>query len=910
MRPHTVACEFETAAGKHVASTIHILLPLTMALTPGTKVGTYQVLTLLGIGGMGEVYRATDSRLGRDVAIKILPAALAQDADRLARFEREAKTLAALNHPNIAHIHGLEESASVRALVMELVEGEDLSALIARGPIPLADALPIARQIAAALEAAHEQGIVHRDLKPANVKVRADGTVKVLDFGLAKATDPRGASGSIDPAMSPTLTAHMTQLGVILGTAAYMAPEQARGKAVDKRADIWAFGAVVFEMLTGARAFPGDDVTDTLAAVVRAEPNWALLPAGVPPTLVTYLRRALEKDPKQRVPDASTMRLALDGAFDVPPAGTPAPVAAHRGPRPAIVWVLAGLAALSFVVAVVALWTRPAAIRPPEVRLAIALPPGAELTSYPAITRDGRTVAYVAQQGAADPQLYLRDLDAFDSRIVAGSSGAREPFFSPDGKWVAFFANGQLQKAEVAGGAPIRMAEASYPFGGTWTTDDAIVYAASLSSGLLQIPASGGAPRQISRPDGAANGYAHVFPQALPGGRALLFSMWGRDRGTVILSRESGKWDMLLPVTTFASALYDPSAGAPGRLLIVDDAAGVRAAPFDPDHPARTSAGGSVLDNVYYQMETEAGAWLAVSENGTAVFAAGNPAKTSLVWVSRDGAISPLGRKQDVYREVNLSPDGTKAAVRQGLNLWAVDLASGTSSPLTLGNDSNILPVWSRDGRRVVFASNRGGDWDIYSQPADGSRPAEVLLKRPSEQFPYGFAPDGTLLYTEISPTTGRDLWTLSPEGKPSPFRVTRFNEFAAQFSPEPGGPHWIAYASDESGQPEIYVESYPGGARRIPVSSGGGARPIWSPDGRELYFLTRDALVVVTLQPNGTFGAPRKVIDTADFQRDDRFQSYSVAPDGKRILMIHRDEGSAPRQLNVIVNWSSAAAR
>ena len=372
-----------------------------------------------------------------------------------------------------------------------------------------------------------------------------------------------------------------------------------------------------------------------------------------------------------------------------------------------------------------------------------------------------------------------------------------------------------------------------------------------------------------------------------------------------MLSLDTGKWQPVLPATTFAAAMFDPSSGPSGRLLIVDEGAGVRSAPFDLQRPALTSADATVLDNVYYDMETEAQGWLAVSAGGTAVYASGNPAKTSLMWVSREGKIEPLGRKPDVYREVRISPDGTKAVVRVALNLWIYDLQRGTGSPLTSGTDSNILPVWSPDGRRIVFASNRGGDWDIYSQPADGSRNADVLLKRPSDQFPYSYGPDGTLLFTEIGPKSGRDLWTLSPDGKPSSVRVTAFNEYAAQFSPDGRS---IAYTSDESGRPEIYVQSYPGGGERVPVSSGGAARPIWSPNGKDLFFVTGDAFVSVAVQPNGTFGAPRKVTDRFNFLINDRFQSYSMSPDGKRLLMIQRDPGSAPRQLNVILNWSDGA--
>ena len=857
---------------------------------------------------MGEVYRATDTKLGRDVAIKILPEAFALDADRLARFQREAKTLASLNHPNIAAIYGIEEFAGMRTLVMELVEGEDLSALIARGPIALADALPIAKQIAEALEAAHEQGIVHRDLKPANIKVRADGTVKVLDFGLAKPMDPAGGSsaGAMD---SPTLTSPaMTRAGMILGTAAYMAPEQARGRTVDKRVDVWAFGAVLFEMLTGARAFPGDDLTDTLAAVVRAEPDWTLLPPGLPPTLVLFLRRCLQKDPKQRIPDMAAMRLALEGAFET--AASPATTSAARYRQRSLVWVSAGIAVVSLAVAAFALWNRPAAVQQTSAHLTIPLRPGSEITSYPAITADGRTVAYVARQGTEDSQLYLRDLNSFETRAVPGSKGARQPFFSPDGKWVAFFAQSQLQKAEVAGGTPVRVVEAAYAFGGTWTEDNTIIYAASLGSGLLQIPASGGTPTSISKPDGAANGYAHVWPQALPAksGRRVLFTIWGQNRGNAVLSLDSGKWEMVLPTTTFASALFDAGSvrGGSGRLLLVDDTASLRAAPFDPGRPARTSADTSVLDNVYSDTSTESRGWLATSNNGTAVYAVGNPSRASLVWVDREGKIEPLRHEPDVYQEVSISPDGAKAVVRQALNLWIHDFQHGTHIPLTSGIESNILPAWSRDGRRILFASNRGGDWDIYSQSADGSGTAEVLLKRPFDQFPYMVSTDGTLVYIEIQPATGRDLWTLSPDGKASPLRVTRFNEIAAQFSPgREGTPRWVAYASDESGRSEIYVQSYPRDERRVPVSSGGGVRPMWSSDGKELFYLTGDAMVAVAMQPDGTFGAPRKLFDRSNFLINDRFQSYSVSPVGKRFLMIQRDPESVPRQLNVILNWS-----
>ena len=877
-----------------------------MALTPGTRIGIYEITAQIGEGGMGAVYRGTDPTLSRQVAIKILPDAFASDPERLARFEREAKTLAALNHPNIAAIYGFEKSGGTHALVMELVEGDDLSQRIARGAIPIDEALPIAKQIADALEAAHEQGIVHRDLKPANIKVRADGTVKVLDFGLAKAFDPAAAS-SPEALNSPTITSPaMTQAGMILGTAAYMAPEQAKGKTVDKRADIWAFGVVLHEMLTGQRLFNAETIPETLAHVMTREIDLGTLPETTPRHIRTLLARCLVKEPKQRLRDIGEARLAVEGAFETAAPQTAATAAqTTQASRSTLPWAVAGsLALLAAASVMFGLRNWPDDVEKTSTRLTIPLPPGQELTSSPAITRDGRTVAYVTQQGLDAPQLYLRDLNSFEARLVAGSSGAVQPFFSPDGKWVAFFGQGQLQKAEVTGGAPIRLADAAFPFGGTWNDDNTIIYAAAINSGLLRIPASGGTPESLTRPDGAAGGYGHVFPQALPGGRNVLFTIWGTTSGSATLSLESQQWDMVLPTTlSVAAGLFDPAGESTGRILVVDQSAGVVAAPFDAAQPALTSAETTVLSNVYTELERESRGWLSTSNNRTAVYAAGNPAKTSLVWVDREGRAEALSKGQDFYRQLRLSPDGMKAVVRVGLHLWIHDLQRGTRAPLTSGKASNFWPLWSPDAARVIFGSNRGGEWDIYSQPSDGSRPADVLLKQPYDQFPDSIARDGTVLYYEINPKTGLDLWTRSPDGKTSPLRVTPFNEREGRFSPgAAGAPRWVAYSSDESGRFEVYVQSYPAGTNRIAVSDGGGSTPMWSPDGRELFYLTGDAVVAVAVRSDGTFGAPRRLFDRSNYYL--RY-GYDVSPDGTRFLMIRRDEGSVPRQLNVILNWS-----
>jgi serine/threonine protein kinase/Tol biopolymer transport system component len=860
-----------------------------MPLSAGDRLGPYEIVAPIGAGGMGEVYRAKDTKLGREVAIKVLPAAFAQHPERLARFEREAKVLASLNHPNIAQIYGLEESGAGRALVMELVQGETLSETVT-GPVPVDTALKYAAQIASALDAAHEKGIIHRDLKPANIMLTPDGVIKVLDFGLAAVTQPSGERSG-DPNNSPTLTMGSTQAGTIMGTAAYMSPEQASGKPVDRRADIWSFGVVLWEMLTGKRLFEGETISHILAAVLTQNQDLQQVPLKAR----HLLESCLQKDVRKRLQAMGDWRLLLE---ETPRETVPAT-------RSRLPWVVAAALALIAATSVAfALWNRPGAVQKTEARLTIPLPPGQEITTYPAITRDGRTIAYVTQQGTEDSQLYLRDLNSFESRAVAGSSGAKQPFFSPDGKWIAFFAQGQLQKAEVAGGAPIRLAEAVYPKGGTWNEDNTIIYVSSLGSGLLRIPASGGTPESLTKPDGAVKGYAHVFPQALPGGRSVLFTIWGQGQGGMVLALDSRHedWVRVLPATSFASAIFGSTGGSAGRLLLVDQSAGVRAGSFDAAHPTLTSADTSVLNDVNWDVETEPKPWLAVANNGTAVYAPGNPARTSLVWVDREGKIEPVAKDEDVYREASLSPDGTKAVVRHSLDLWIHDLQRGTRSPLTT---ASLLPLWSRDGTRIIFASNRGGDWDIYSQPADGSRPAEVLLKRPYDQLPLSISADGTLLYREVHPKTGSDLWTLSPDGKTTPLRVTQFNEWDGQFSPGPDGARrWVAYSSDESGRSEIYVLSYPGGANRIPVSNGGGILPRWSHDGKELFYATGDAVVAVGIRPDGSFGAPRKLFDRSNYLIG-RYSSFDVSPDGKRFLMIRRDEGSVPRQLNVILNWT-----
>ena len=858
-----------------------------MPLSAGDTLGPYQIQAPVGKGGMGEVYRAHDSRLNRDVAIKV------SNVEFTERFTREARTIAALNHTNICHLYDVAPNY----LVMEYVEGETL-----HGPMSVRDAIPILRQIIDGIEAAHEKGIVHRDLKPANIKITPAGVVKILDFGLAKAMLPGSSSGrSSDD--SPTLTVDATQAGMILGTAAYMSPEQAKGKPTDQRSDIWAFGVIVHELLTGKRLFQGDTAVEILGQVLNREPDISKAPVRMQP----LLRWCLEKERKDRLAAiGDARRMLAEDAGESSLITSAAPLFLKRPPlwkRPTS-WAIAALTVVA-VVASGAVWKSPTAVEPMSARLSIALPPGQEMTTYPAITPDGKTVAYAARSGSDEPQLYLRDINAFEARAVAESSGAKQPFFSPDGRWAAFFAQGQLFKVEVAGGTPIKVADATIGYGGLWNEDDTIVYTTTLGSGLMRVPATGGAPESLTKPDAAGKGYAHTYPEPLPGGRSFLFQVWGQNTGTAIFSLDSRQWQIVLPGARFETPVFDVREGSAGRILIGDPAGGIKAAPFDAANPVRTSADTSVLDNVYFDVENETRSWLAVSRTGTAVYAPANPTKMSLAWVGRDGAVERTSSQQGLYREVTLSPDGTKAVVRHGLDLWIHDLQRATRSRLAAAgtSSSNIFAVWSRDGARIMFGSNRSGAWDVYTQPADGSQPPKLLFERSSDQFPMSAGADGRLLFMEVQPQTGRDLMVLLPDGQVTPLRVTSANETEGRFSAD--GTR-VAYASDESGRYEVYVQSYPGGANRTLVSSGGGFQPRWSRDGRELFYVTGDAIMGVDVRADGSVGSPRRIIDRSNYFI--KFESYDVSPDGKRFLMIHRDEGSVPRLLNVILNWSGGS--
>ena len=913
-----------------------------MPLAPGTRVGPYEIVVPIGAGGMGEVYRARDGKLKRFVAIKVLPSSLAADHERLARFRREAEVLASLNHPHIAAIYGLEESSGVSALVMELVEGEDLSQRIARGAIPLDEALPIARQIAEALEAAHEQGIIHRDLKPANIKVRPDGTVKVLDFGLAKALEPASVAGTAGgpggASMSPTLTTPaMTQAGMILGTAAYMAPEQARGKVVDKRIDVWAFGCVLFEMLSGARAFDGEDVLETIGAVLQKEPPFTRLPATTPDTVRTVLQRCLQKDPRQRIRDIGDAQLALAGAFDQQSQASAGTTASSAPGRRNAVAIAAAVVASAAVATTLITWalTRhvPQTLQP--VRFTIVPPAPWRLFEAPgdrqlAVSPDGSHLAYVATTGPVSAgtfggRLVVRAIDRLETEPLRGIRTASSPFFSPDGKWIGFFdGNIDLKKVSVSGGAPISLCATGRPNrGASWGPGDTIVFATD-QTGLLSVPAGGGEPTVLTKPD-AARGESHAFPSYLPGGNAVLYTVTA-DRSSenaqvAVLDLKTGRSKTLVRGGTQAEYV-ELSAGTRGSGFLVYAVAGaLHAVQFDPVTLDVKSAPVSVVEQVM-TLPTGA-AQYAVSRTGALAFIRGGTTSVetvlrTLVWVDRRGHEEAIAAPPRSYVSLKLSPDGRTIALDardQQNDIWTFDIARQTFTRFTMDRAVDGFPVWTPDGRRIIFESNRTGSFNLYSQSADGAGAPEQLTKSQNQLWPYSISPDGTrVVLNESGDKIGNDLDVLVLDGKsrPEPLIQSPFTKAGAAISPDG---RWLAYASDESGQLQVYVRPFPKvNDGQWQVSPGGGYKPVWAPSGRELFYLvgtpTRNALMMVPVQTTPTFrpGNATRLFE-GPYPSLLSGRPYDVSPDGQKFLMIKEpqpvvDSGASPVSMVVVLNW------
>ena len=885
-----------------------------MPLSTGSRLGPYEITGAIGAGGMGEVYRARDTKLGRDVAIKVLPEAFARDTDRMARFQREAKVLASLNHPNIASIYGLEDSGSTHALVMELVEGPTLADRIKAGPIPIEEELRIAKQICEALEYAHERGIVHRDLKPANVKVTADDAVKILDFGLAKALE--GDAASADISTSPTISRAATQAGVLLGTAAYMSPEQAKAKPVDRRADIWAFGCVLYEMLTDKQSFTGETVTDTLAAVIRAEPDWSQLPAATPIRVRVLLQRCLQKDPKQRLRDIGDARISLDEVLS----GTPEAALASAGQgatprwRSALPWALLGATAIALgALAFVHFSERPAA--PAQLlRYEVPLPEKTSFVANPggvsiAISPDGRHLAFPAKGADGFAQVWVRDLDSLESRPLPGTEGAAYVFWSPDSHTLAFRTGDKLERMDTSGGAPQVICNAGGIIGGLWNQDGVIVFGSL--AGVIKVSAAGGPPTVLVPVDTSRGEGFHAALSFLPDGRHFLYYRGlGSGPGTYLGSLDNGGGQASSKRLTPEQAVYVPDSGTgPGHVLFLQNGV-LMAQTFDASRSELKGDPRPVAEGVTN---------FSASANGVLAYTRGNAGSQQLAWFNRQGkTLGTVGEPGVITDErLAISPDGSAVAVARtdtgGTDLWLYDLASGKRSRLTFDGKDNNFPAWSPDGSRVAFASTHEGFVNVYQKAVNGMGQEEALQK-PSGGItvPLDWSPDGRYLIEGIV-SGGRSniaVLPLSPEQaasdrRPAPYFNDQLPFGSATLSPTG---QWVAYNSDETGRDEIYVRTFPKPIGKWPVSVDGGLHPVWSRDGKELYFIAADGKLMaadVKSGPGGSFqsGVPRALFDP--HIGSNRTGTFGVTKDGRFLIPVVA--GQSGGQITVVANWTAA---
>jgi serine/threonine protein kinase/Tol biopolymer transport system component len=864
----------------------------------GSHVGSYQILSAIGAGGMGEVYRARDMKLKRDVAIKVLPAEFASDADRLARAQREAEVLASLNHPNIAQIYGQEDAGGTPCLVLEYVDGETLEQRIQQGPISQIEALELARQIADALDAAHERGIVHRDLKPANVKITTAGQVKVLDFGLAKALD----AGSVDVANSPTLVHSATAAGVILGTSGYMSPEQAKGKPADARSDIWAFGVVLFEMLSGKAAFQGDTVVEILGGVLKADPDWSALPSTIPQPLLSLLRHCLQKDRNRRLRHIADARFQIEQALHEPLAPASTPATTRQGSQ--WVWKAAALAGVIAAAAMTLLHFASAPSVAPETRLQIVALPSTSLASF-AISPDGRKVVYEAVSNANNKdQLWLRRLESENAQPLAGTEGASQPFWSPDSKSVGFFADGKLKRIDLAGGAPQILADAPISPGGAWNADGTILFALSGTSPLQRISANGGTvtplttldpPRQVS----------HRFPRFLPDGRHFLFFAVGTSEGRGIYV---GSLDKDPP-----KRLFDADSAAsfvpPDQLLFVRQST-LFAQHFDVRKLETDQDPLPIAESIPSNTEWVAEQLFSVSQTGTIALRSG-VRERELIWVDRAGRqIGAVGGRDEanVAAGMRLSPDGRNVAFIRSAggnaDIWLIDAMRGVLRRFTSDPADDNSPIWSPDGDYIAYNSRQGrGNQNLFRKPVNGTGADEMLIESEENKFTLDWSSDGRfILYQNDNAKTGNDIYALSlTDRKSIPVSVTNADESAARFSPDG---HWVAVASNETGRPEIYIQPFPGtGAKSAPISTNGGTLPEWRADGKEIFFIGLDnriTAVSVTLSANGKVdaGIPVPLFPI-------RPGSEYDARDGQRFLIETPTEDSSAMPMTVILNWS-----
>jgi len=914
-----------TQAGQPPALTKTLESPAYVFSEGSVVAGKYRITEEIGRGGMGVVYQAEDTKLARKVAIKVLPEVFTADPERLARFEREARVLASLNHPNIASIYGVEEADGKRFLVLELVEGETLAERLGRGPLSLEETLEVCRQIAEGLEGAHGKGIIHRDLKPSNVKITPEGKIKILDFGLAKALHDQ--TSEIDISKSPTITADMTEPGVILGTAAYMSPEQATGRPVDKRADIWAFGCILFECLTGRRAFAGDTITETLGAILKEEPNWNVLPAATPWRAKDLLRRCLQKDPRQRLRDIGDARLEIE-------APTAYPSEAVTAPRK---FTLPWLAVLAAVIVVASILIdrlvsgrsqRPPA--PSVVTSTIKVEPGHWLdgmrraieTERPtrtamAISSDGRFVVYSAIEEnpgpQAKPQLYLRRMDQSEAKPITGTEGGINPFLSPDNRWVGFWVDAKLKKIPVEGGVAITLCDAPSIFGANWGRNNRVVFSDEASSGLSMVSAEGGKPETLTKPDPKREEKSHRLPFWLPNGKAVLFSVfrhgWDSQPWLALLRTDTREWGVLLQDA--ADARYVPTGHLvflrQGTLMVVR---------FDLATLEIIGQPVALMDNVIQafsetSINNTAAGQFGISDAGWLIYAAGGlvpERKNSLVWVDQRGVEQPVTALQFPFYCPRLSPDGQRIAyrTRRERQVWVYDLGTGTNSRLT-SEGAAAWQIWTPDGKRLLIAWQKSVALNLFWQPYDGSSPMERLTTSEYDERPGSWSSDGkTVALVEEHPDTGYDITLLDVRsGRLTPFLNSQFREIYPEFSPDG---RWIAYASDESKRFEVYVRSFPGPGMKHQISSEGGVEPLWARNGKQLFYRWGDQVWVVDVRTDGGFATrkPRLLFEKPGYDQSSPLRVYDLSLDGQRFLMVKWEQRKPTpvTELTLVQNW------
>jgi len=885
-----------------------------MPLSIGDKLGHYEVLSLLGQGGMGEVYRAKDTKLDRDVAIKVMPQALTRDPERLVRFEREAKVLASLDHPNIGHIHGIVDFEDSRGLVLALIEGPTLADRIEAGPIPQHEALAIAKQIIEALEYAHDRGVVHRDLKPANVKITPDGVVKVLDFGLAKVLeDELPPSSSL--ANSPTLTMGHTRAGMILGTAAYMSPEQAVGRAADRRSDIFSFGAVLYEALTGTQAFAGATMPDVLEAVVKDDPDWSKLPSGTPAYLRRLLERTLAKDRKQRLQAIGEARILLEN----PPIAVPAAVPEAAAPRLRPAW---GLAVLFALAAAALAWIHFHETQPESqvVQTAILPPDKSTFTSGGdsgpmALSPDGKRIVFAATGEDGKSQLWIRPLDAATARPIPGSAGGTFPFWSPDNRYVAFFAGGRLRKIDTAGGPPVTLAEAPNPRGGAWSTSGMIVFAPNNNvGGLVKISSSGGAATPATtpatRPDTKdTNSGNDRAPWFLPDGRHFLYSSLRPPNRVQVLVASLDSDEIKTIAETGSNAVYSE-----GRLLFLRENT-LMAQPFDLKTLATNGESVPIAERVQPSFSPNIIGHFSVSGTGLLAYTTGvDDSGLQLTWFDRTGkALRTIGEPQS-FSDIVLSPDGKTLVASifhaRGEDLWTYDLSKGLPVRFTFDTARADFPLWSPDGRSVVFNSVRKGHWDLYRKSADGSGVEELLYADDREKYPNSWSPDGKfLLFVTLDGSGSNGHWALplTPDSPGATLKATPVLPAGTRYATFSPDGRWVAYISEESQRGEVYVSPFsrPGGKRQI--STNGGIKPRWRRDGKEIFYLSLEGQLMATevriSVETVEVGATRTLFGGIPTGNG---YGYDISPDGQRILATVAKDQKSNDPITLVQNWAA----